>query len=114
MTNRFSRILDRSRQIAEALRKCPHVENEAWADQLRILVQRARLVRLTIALAPFSILLAAATFQQREISAVAKYNARGNNERDDSEAAHERQMQQANSISGDGTVRGQNHLAKRV
>jgi|SRR4051812_3978840 hypothetical protein len=58
MTNRLGRVIDRSRLLAESLRK----ENASNAShvpaQLTILSRRARLVRLAIILATLSVLLA--------------------------------------------------------
>lgn len=59
MTNRFGRVIDRSRQMAEALRKAPPLERGSLAYQLGILARRARLIRLSITLASLSVLLAA-------------------------------------------------------
>ena len=59
MTNRFGRVLDRARQIAQALRHDPQTEREALLAQLRILNKRAQLVRLSISFATLSVLLAA-------------------------------------------------------
>ena len=59
MTNRFARIIDRSRQLAEAVRRSAPGEREHYLAQLRILNRRARMVRAAIALATVSVLLAA-------------------------------------------------------
>ncbi|MBC8001622.1 MAG: DUF2721 domain-containing protein [Opitutaceae bacterium] len=59
MTNRFARIIDRSRQLAEAVRRGTPEERERYLAQLRILGRRARMVRAAIALATVSVLLAA-------------------------------------------------------
>ena len=59
MTNRFARIIDRSRQLAEALRRGAPEDRERYLSQLRILSRRARLVRAAIALATTSLLLTA-------------------------------------------------------
>ena len=59
MTNRFGRVLDRSRQIAQALRSGAQPDREPLLAQLRILSKRARLVRLSISFATLSLLLAA-------------------------------------------------------
>jgi antibiotic biosynthesis monooxygenase (ABM) superfamily enzyme len=59
MTNRFGRIIDRSREIVEALRSTQEGESELLISQLRILVRRAHLVRIAIALVTLSVLLAA-------------------------------------------------------
>ncbi|MGA7991656.1 MAG: DUF2721 domain-containing protein [Thermoanaerobaculia bacterium] len=59
MTNRFGRLIDRSRQLAHELRTVSDAERVGLIAQVRILTARARLVRLAIALATTSILLAA-------------------------------------------------------
>jgi hypothetical protein len=59
MTNRFSRIIDRSRIIARELRQGDAGERERARSQVDILWRRARLVRRAIALATTSVLLAA-------------------------------------------------------
>ena len=58
MTNRLGRVIDRSRQLAEGLRKCETDKQERYTSQLAVLSRRARLVRLAIILATFSMLLA--------------------------------------------------------
>lgn len=58
MTNRLGRVIDRSRLLADGLRKCETNERRRFTSQLEILSQRARLVRLAIILATFSMLLA--------------------------------------------------------
>jgi len=59
MTNRFGRLIDRSRQLARELRTASDDDRAGIISQVRILTARARLVRLAIALATTSILLAA-------------------------------------------------------
>ena len=59
MTNRFSRVADRLRQLAETLRADHLTDREPVLAQLRILSKRARLLRLAITFATFSVLLAA-------------------------------------------------------
>lgn len=59
MTNRFGRIIDRSRQLARELRTASEDDRLGLVAQVRILTARARLVRLAIALSATSILLAA-------------------------------------------------------
>ena len=53
MTNRFGRIIDRTRQVAR------EPEGERRTAQMKILLTRAQIVRAAIALASFSVLLAA-------------------------------------------------------
>jgi hypothetical protein len=59
MTNRFGRIVDRSRILTEDLRRAPRGARPRILAQLKILASRARTVRSGIALAAFSVLLAA-------------------------------------------------------
>jgi hypothetical protein len=58
MTNRFGRVIDRSRLLCEVLHKSPELQAGRQA-QLDILARRARLIRTAIALASMSALLAA-------------------------------------------------------
>jgi hypothetical protein len=59
MTNRLGRVIDRSRQLADSLRKAPGQQDNRITPQLLILARRARLIRLCITLATLSVLLAA-------------------------------------------------------
>ncbi|MCL5097487.1 MAG: DUF2721 domain-containing protein [Candidatus Omnitrophica bacterium] len=59
MTNRLGRVIDRSRLLLEVLRQSPEPARERIRAQLRILSDRARLVRMTITWAAVSLLLAA-------------------------------------------------------
>ena len=59
MTNRLGRVIDRSRLLADGLRKCLPGERARFTSQLDVLSRRARLVRMAIILATFSMLLAA-------------------------------------------------------
>jgi hypothetical protein len=58
MTNRLGRVIDRSRLLAEALRKAGPDERARLESQLSILSRRAGLVRRSIILATVSVLLA--------------------------------------------------------
>jgi len=58
MTNRLGRDIDRSRLLAEALRKAEASERARLSSQLRILSRRARLIRLAIIFSTVSVLLA--------------------------------------------------------
>lgn len=58
MTNRLGRAIDRARALAEARRRAPQYGKRLDA-QLEILARRARLIRLCITLATFSVLFAA-------------------------------------------------------
>ncbi|HZR24382.1 MAG TPA: DUF2721 domain-containing protein [Vicinamibacterales bacterium] len=60
MTNRFGRIIDRSRILASALRSGDEDARKAAAQQVAILWRRARLVRRAIVFGGVSALLAAA------------------------------------------------------
>lgn len=59
MTNRFGRVIDRSRQLAHELRNATPDYRENLIPQLDILLQRANIIRGAIALATVSVLLAA-------------------------------------------------------
>lgn len=59
MTNRFGRVIDRSRQVSLELRTGRAQSPEGARAQLDILLTRARIVRLAIAAASLSALLAA-------------------------------------------------------
>ncbi len=59
MTNRFGRIIDRSRYLAQAMRSGSEEERTLAKGQVHILWRRARLVRRAIAYASLSLLLAA-------------------------------------------------------
>jgi hypothetical protein len=59
MTNRYGRIIDRTRILVEALRRVVPEERGRLAAQLKVLALRARLVRMAITLAGTSVLLAA-------------------------------------------------------
>lgn len=58
MTNRFGRIVDRTRKLAELIRKTP-TNISQYKKQLEILTRRAHVLRLAIALASISLLIAA-------------------------------------------------------
>lgn len=59
MTNRFGRIVDRSRALAHDIREAAPADQARIRSQLQILLRRAHLVRLAITLAGVSLLLAA-------------------------------------------------------
>src|SRR5512137_855745 len=59
MTNRFGRVIDRSRVLTEDLRRASAAHRGPILAQLRILSSRARIARAAIALASLSVLLAA-------------------------------------------------------
>ncbi len=60
MTNRFARVIDRSREMAKLLRSDAACEAHHVQHQIDILMRRGRLLRLAIVLASTSLLLAAA------------------------------------------------------
>lgn len=59
MTNRFGRVIDRTRQLARELRSAAPDYRDSLVPQLRILLKRAGIIRGAIALATISLLLAA-------------------------------------------------------
>jgi hypothetical protein len=59
MTNRFSRVIDRSRQLSAMLRTATGAERDSVLSQIDILTTRAQLVRRAIVLATVSLLSAA-------------------------------------------------------
>jgi hypothetical protein len=59
MTNRYGRTIDRTREMARACRGVALPDRERVTAQLRILMNRARLLRAAIATACTSVLLAA-------------------------------------------------------
>lgn len=59
MTNRLGRAIDRARQLARELQQPDSPQREHVLEQIGIIYRRARLLRLTIALAGLSVLLAA-------------------------------------------------------
>ena len=59
MTNRYSQVTSRSRSLLDALRNESPGKNHRVREQLRILIRRARMLRLAIAFAATSLLLAA-------------------------------------------------------
>ena len=60
MTNRLGRAIDRARQLARELPERNEADRSHLLAQVGIIYRRARLLRLTIALAGLSVLLAAA------------------------------------------------------
>jgi len=59
MTNRYGRVIDRSRSLAESLRQVSGDEASRFHSQILILIRRARLLRMAIAFTSTSLLLAA-------------------------------------------------------
>jgi multidrug efflux pump subunit AcrB len=60
MTNRLGRAIDRARQLKAELPRRTEAEREQVQAQVAIIYQRAKLIRMSITLAAFSALLAAA------------------------------------------------------
>jgi multidrug efflux pump subunit AcrB len=60
MTNRLGRTIDRARQLKTEMPKRTEAEREQVQEQVAIIYQRAKLIRLSITLAALSALLAAA------------------------------------------------------
>jgi hypothetical protein len=58
MTNRFGRVVDRSRLLARELPAAAPAEREYLSAQLTVLFRRAKIIRLAIILATASVLLA--------------------------------------------------------
>jgi hypothetical protein len=75
MTNRLGRVVDRTRLLLAALRHSDGSEQVRVRAQLVILSQRARLVRLSITLAGFSVLLAACLVMVLFLTALANLDA---------------------------------------
>lgn len=59
MTNRFGRVIDRSRNLAVSMRTAMEEEKEGFKLQIEILMRRAFILRRAIALASISLVLAA-------------------------------------------------------
>lgn len=59
MTNRFGRVIDRSRQLTHALRAGPQPGRETVLAEVRVLWLRAKIIRAGIGLAVLSALMAA-------------------------------------------------------
>jgi len=58
MTNRYARVIDRARTLAETLRQNSSGKSERVHSQIQIIAQRARNLRLAIACVSISLLLA--------------------------------------------------------
>jgi len=59
MTNRFGRVVDRSRQLGDALRNASQQERNRLISQLEILIKRGQVLRWAISFATLSVLAAA-------------------------------------------------------
>ncbi len=58
LSNRFGRAVDRSRALAKEMKGLNETDRRRLDGQVRILYRRARLIRLSITMAAFSVLLA--------------------------------------------------------
>ncbi len=77
MTNRLGRVIDRSRQLCDSVRRASAEDRERITAQLKILSRRARLIRLAIALATASVLLAALFIIGLFVSALFQWETAG-------------------------------------
>ncbi|HTH49167.1 MAG TPA: DUF2721 domain-containing protein [Candidatus Limnocylindria bacterium] len=77
MTNRFGRLVDRSRQLVNELTGAKAAEASLVREQVHILFLRARVLRCAIALASGSMLLAALLIVTIFVSALAGWHAGG-------------------------------------
>jgi hypothetical protein len=74
MTNRLGRAIDRARSLARDLDERPEHDREQVLAQVTIIYRRARLIRLTIALAALSVLFAAVLIIALFLSALMKWD----------------------------------------
>jgi hypothetical protein len=73
LSNRFGRAVDRSRQLVRALREAPSdTERNRLAGQIRVLYDRARMIRLAIITAALCVLLVAVLIIVLFITALTK------------------------------------------
>jgi hypothetical protein len=75
MTNRLGRIIDRSRLLVEALPEAAAPVRQHLTAQLRVLYQRAKLIRFVIILATASVLLAGLLVVSLFLAALLQLNA---------------------------------------
>lgn len=75
MTNRFGRVIDRSRQLTHGLREASDAERKKILPEVRVLWLRARIVRAGIAFAVLSALLAALLIISLFMGALLKLDA---------------------------------------
>ena len=75
MTNRFGRVIDRSRQLAHDIRETSEAERAKVTAEVRVLWLRARIIRAGIALAVLSALLAALLIISLFVGALLKMGA---------------------------------------
>ena len=74
MTNRLGRAIDRARALAQDLRERREPDREQVLAQVVIIYRRAQVIRLTIALAALSVLLAAVLIIALFLSALLKWD----------------------------------------
>jgi len=74
MTNRLGRAIDRARQLARELQQPHLVHREPVLAQVNIIYRRAKVLRLTIALAGLSVLLAAVLIMTLFLTALCKWD----------------------------------------
>ena len=74
MTNRLGRAIDRARSLARDLQERREPDREPVLAQVAIIYRRARLIRLAIALAALSVLLAAVLIIVLFLSALMKWD----------------------------------------
>src|SRR5208337_851310 len=74
MTNRLGRAIDRARQLKAELSKRTAAERAHVQEQVAIIYQRAKLIRMSITLAAFSALLAAALVVTLFVTALLNWN----------------------------------------
>jgi hypothetical protein len=75
MTNRLGRAIDRARQLARELQQTTTTHRAPVLAQIGIIYRRARLLRLTIALAGLSVLLAAVLIVALFLTALLKWDS---------------------------------------
>jgi Protein of unknown function (DUF2721) len=75
MTDRFGRVVDRSRKLAEALRKALQPERDRLGWEVQILIRRAYLLRAAMSFAILSVLLAAILVNTLFIASVLRVEA---------------------------------------
>jgi len=74
MTNRLGRAIDRARSLARDLQERREPDRQPVLAQVTIIYRRARLIRVTIALAALSVLLAAVLIILLFLSALLKWD----------------------------------------
>ncbi len=75
LTNRLGRTVDRSRQLGREMREAPEPERRRLAQQIKTLVRRAQLIRLSIIMAAVSVLLASLLIVVLFVTALQRWEA---------------------------------------